>query len=107
MAALIVARKGEPRVDRACSLWWVAMFATPKRDRWGTFHTFRPDRDNIDKLVMDAMDKAGTIKDDSLICAGEPRKVWAETAGMSIMLLEAGERPPSESEDLGALVIDA
>lgn len=105
MAALMEARKGAARVDRACSLWCVAMFATPKADRWGKHHTFRPDKDNLEKLVMDAMTKAGTLKDDSLICDGAMRKVWAERAGMSIMLMEADERPTSEAEDLGALVI--
>ena len=39
----------------------------------GTLHRSKPDRDNIDKAVMDAL-----FPEDSGIAAGTIRKVWGE-----------------------------
>lgn len=107
VASLTIARAKEIRIERAVGLWCTAMFPTPKVERWGTWHTFRPDRDNCEKLVMDALTAAGTIKDDCLICDGAFRKVWAQNGGLSIMLMEPGELPPSDAEDLGAIALDS
>lgn len=37
----------------------------------------KPDRDNLEKAVLDAMTKAGWWKDDGQVCAGQVRKMYA------------------------------
>ena len=59
---------------------------TPKDDRWGKPHTFRPDADNLAKLALDAMMRAGLIKDDSSVSSLVIKKVWANDGGAHFML---------------------
>ena len=40
-------------------------------------HTKRPDRDNLDKFVLDALDGVFWL-DDSIVCDGRLRKVYSE-----------------------------
>lgn len=40
-------------------------------------HTAKPDRDNLDKAVLDALKEAGLFKDDSQVCDGAVRKWYA------------------------------
>lgn len=40
-------------------------------------HTAKPDRDNLDKAVLDALTEAGLWRDDAQVCAGEVRKFYA------------------------------
>lgn len=54
----------------------VFSFPTKDQDRWGRPHLVRPDKDNLEKLVLDAITQAGTWQDDSLVWAGSTRKVW-------------------------------
>ena len=51
----------------------------PTAPRW---HTSKPDRDNVEKAVKDAITHAGIWKDDSLVCDGPTSKVYA-AAGQS------------------------
>jgi Holliday junction resolvase RusA-like endonuclease len=106
IGALVAARKGAARIERPVFLMSQAMFSTKDKARWGKPHAFRPDFDNLTKLLMDAMVAAGTIKDDSLIYGGAMCKLWAERDGMAITLLEPGEQAVTDPDDLGALVID-
>lgn len=41
------------------------------------YHTGKPDRDNCEKAVMDALTTLGMWKDDGQVCAGEVTKVYA------------------------------
>ncbi len=41
------------------------------------WHTNKPDRDNLEKAVLDCMTKSGLIKDDCLVCTGNIQKKWA------------------------------
>lgn len=43
----------------------------------GKLHTQRPDRNNLEKLVEDALNGVA-YKDDSQVCVGEYSKRWAE-----------------------------
>lgn len=106
ISSLLAARKGL-FIERPVGLWCDAMFPTPKSERWGKPHAIRPDKDNVEKLVMDALVKAGILKDDSLVCDGALRKLWAQRGGMSIVLLEAGQLPKVDADDLGAVALDA
>lgn len=40
-------------------------------------HDVKPDRDNIDKAVMDSLKRAGMFTDDSQVCDGAVRKRYA------------------------------
>lgn len=40
-------------------------------------HTYAPDRDNLDKSVLDALKEAGLFKDDGQVCAGAVEKWYA------------------------------
>lgn len=37
-------------------------------------HTKKPDRDNLDKAVLDALKSIGMLKDDCVVCQGEVQK---------------------------------
>lgn len=54
------------------------------------YHTSRPDRDNLEKAVLDALTNIGMWKDDSQICCGEITKRYVhsgeELAGARIMI---------------------
>lgn len=40
-------------------------------------HTAKPDRDNVEKAVMDALKDVGLLKDDAQVCQGPVNKWWA------------------------------
>jgi Holliday junction resolvase RusA-like endonuclease len=57
-------------------------FPTKFSDRWGQPHTMKPDRDNLDKLVLDESTKAGLFGgDDCRVSAGMIRKYWCRPGG--------------------------
>jgi crossover junction endodeoxyribonuclease RusA len=43
--------------------------------------TGKPDRDNLEKAILDAITKAGIWKDDSLVCTGSTTKIYALERG--------------------------
>jgi len=56
------------------------------------WHSKKPDRDNLDKAVMDALTNAGAWADDCQACAGSIRKLWAapgHPVGVRIEISEA------------------
>ena len=57
-------------------------FPTKVSDRWGKPHTMKPDRDNLDKLVLDECTKVGVFGgDDCRVSAGVIRKYWCRPGG--------------------------
>lgn len=85
-----------PSADEVVYLSWVAYFEPPKS--WskkkkaaaiGQLHRQRPDRDNIDKAVLDCL-----YKEDSAIAAGTIRKIWDTTARIEIFI----NHKPKETE---------
>jgi crossover junction endodeoxyribonuclease RusA len=48
------------------------------KDDSPSWHTNKPDRDNLEKAVLDCMTKAGVLKDDSFVCTGYIEKVWSD-----------------------------
>lgn len=71
----------------------VLTFPTPKRERWGTLHTPKPDKDNAEKLVLDCMERAGLLpRGDSRVSRGEPVKVWGERGSLAVTMV-AGVAP--------------
>ena len=67
---------------------------TPKADRHGLPHTFRPDADNLAKLALDAVMDAGLLKDDAAVSTLVVTKTWAGKGGL-VMTLHLDDRVPS------------
>ena len=67
---------------------------TPKADRHGLPHTFRPDADNLAKLALDAVMSAGLLKDDAAVSTLVVTKTWAGKGGL-VMTLHLDDRVPS------------
>lgn len=60
-------------------------------------HTSRPDRDNVDKAVMDALKDVGLFVDDAQVCDGPVRKWWVAkgcAAGVVIVAERIDESSP-------------
>lgn len=71
------------------NLSWIAFFPMPKSwskkkklEYAGKPHTQRPDRDNIDKAILDAL-----FEEDSVIYRGTIEKRWEDNLGPRIMLI--------------------
>ena len=67
---------------------------TPKPDRHGRPHTFRPDADNLAKLALDAVMDAGLLKDDAAVSTLVVTKTWAAKGGL-VMTIHDDDRTPS------------
>lgn len=66
-----------PRLDGALRVDMVFLFPTKDASRHGQFKTSVPDKDNLEKLVLDAMESAGIYsKGDAQTCAGDVQKYW-------------------------------
>ena len=52
----------------------------------GKPHAIRPDKDNLEKSVLDALTRAGVWKDDGQVSGGETLKAWGgkKTGGVKI-----------------------
>ncbi len=88
-AHAVVLAVGESAVQQAfagkalaLSALWV--FPTPVRERWGRPHTHTPDKDNLEKLLADALMRAGALGgDDSRIAVGVTSKQWGPTGWLA------------------------
>jgi len=85
-----------PPAETVESLSWTAQFEPPKS--WskkrrvamiGQLHRSKPDRDNIDKAVLDALYPEG----DSGIAMGEIEKRWHWKPGIEIRIVYLEEEP--------------
>ena len=79
-----------PPADKVLDLSWTATFAMPKtwskRKKEGSIyalHCQKPDRDNLDKAILDALYPGG----DAGIAKGTIRKMWGEEASLEIRIL--------------------
>lgn len=77
-----------PPVDKIESVSWVAVFSPPaswpKKRRQavlGTLHRSKPDRDNIDKALLDAL-----FPQDQGIAAGSIEKRWGIAEGLIVTI---------------------
>jgi Holliday junction resolvase RusA-like endonuclease len=61
------------------------------RDDAPVWHLGKPDRDNCDKAVLDALKVMGFLSDDCIVCDGRIQKRYAEgREGMLMRVTEAG-----------------
>lgn len=62
-------------------------------------HTAKPDRDNLDKSILDALTEAGLWEDDSQVCDGPVRK-WYAAKGCGPGVLVVAEQLTEEASCL-------
>lgn len=86
-AAVLYRGDPAPVFRGAVRVTMIFTFEPPKsgRDRLGKPHTDVPDKDNLEKLVLDAMKKAKVYADDSQVAAGPTEKWWGEQAGVVVL----------------------
>jgi len=65
----------------------VAVFPRVKIPIHPLLHVVKPDRDNVDKLVLDAMRRAGLLVDDDQVAAGGLVKIYASAAEQPGLLI--------------------
>lgn len=53
------------------------------------WHAQKPDRDNLEKAVLDALTTLGVWTDDSQVCCGSVTKRWADVGGCDVTIEEA------------------
>lgn len=53
-------------------------------DRIGRPHTHKPDRDNLEKLVLDVMERCGVYRNDSQVSRGPIEKIWSVKPGVVV-----------------------
>ena len=85
---LVKTAGGVPATERILDVSWVAKFEPPRstskkrREAMiGELHRVKPDRDNIDKAVLDAL-----FDKDQGIASGTIRKEWAEESALVITI---------------------
>lgn len=76
---------------------------TPKADRWGQLHLVRPDKDNLEKMVLDCLERSGLLPNDCRVAAGEARKLWAQRGGCVIEIRPA--EAPDGDDGLGVAFV--
>lgn len=55
------------------------------------WHTNKPDRDNLEKALLDSLTQLGSFwRDDTQVCAGEVIKKYGPKAGLSVTIREIG-----------------
>lgn len=102
-AASRVALAEHGKQDGPLSVLMSFHFPTKDASRHGLPHTHRPDADNLAKLALDSLMRAGLIADDAAVSCLVARKTWAASplAGVSITVspdrrvrLPSPETPP-------------
>lgn len=77
----------------------VALFRRPARPMHSFFVAVKPDRDNLDKIVLDAMVKADVLHDDQRVVAGEPVKIYAPEGHAPGVIIAIYELAMAASEE--------
>lgn len=69
------------------ALWLLAEFPTRRSERWGQPHTHKPDGDNIAKMALDCLARAGALGgDDCRVSSVVTVKRWAARGSLSVRL---------------------
>jgi Holliday junction resolvase RusA-like endonuclease len=100
-AAARVAVKEHGQQSGPLSVLMSFHFATPKKDRHGQPHTFVPDADNLAKLVLDSLMRAGLFKDDSAVSCLLARKTWAPSPSAGVAITIGPDRRVSLPQPTG------
>jgi Holliday junction resolvase RusA-like endonuclease len=101
--------KGKPiGVDH---VFW---FATKDKSRWFSAHTAKPDRDNLDKMMLDTLRSAQILpSDDSFVSDGRIMKLWSPKSGVKTTIRSVYSKPSwvwglsqkDQLDDIGAFEV--
>jgi Holliday junction resolvase RusA-like endonuclease len=73
-------------IDKAVKLTVSFCYLPPACKKHAVFNTSRPDLDNLEKAVMDALTKAKIWRDDCLVVKKDSRKVFRRYEGVYIVV---------------------
>lgn len=94
-AALAVAWGG-----RALVVDLAFTFPTRFRLRWGKPHAHKPDKDNLEKMVLDCLGRAGALGgDDSRVASGVTSKIWGPVGRTAITVRLAPDTTSQPQHD--------
>ena len=95
------AKAATGKLDGAVAV--VIDFTLPTKDepRHGKPHTSRPDADNLAKLVLDCIMRAGLIGDDAAVSSLTVRKTWGDTSHAGASLTIAPDSRFPSPPDMG------
>lgn len=68
----------------------VFFFQTEDKDKFGDWHTKKPDLDNLEKTLWDVLQRINLIEDDSQICSKRVDKLWSDYEGIHLAIREFG-----------------
>jgi Holliday junction resolvase RusA-like endonuclease len=68
-------------------------------DRIGKAHTHKPDKDNLEKLVLDVLEAKQFFANDSAVAIGQTSKYWGGRPGVAVMIKQLDERQKLEGPD--------
>jgi Holliday junction resolvase RusA-like endonuclease len=88
-AKALVQMKGKQSGALAVTI--VFRFPTRDKARHGKPHTSRPDADNLGKLILDCLMRAGLIDDDATVSSLGIQKTWDEM-GRAVVWIEGDTR---------------
>lgn len=66
------------KFDGAVCVEATVFLPTKDQSRWGKPHLMKPDRDNLDKAILDSITAAAVWVDDSVAWSGGVCKVWCQ-----------------------------
>jgi Holliday junction resolvase RusA-like endonuclease len=92
--------KGALRIDRAFVLPRPKYLNTDKHPAGLIWHDVKPDIDNLDKALLDALKRADVLSDDCVVADGRASKYYAKREGKTGCWLRISR--PDEAEDLRA-----
>ena len=73
-------------IKSAAKISMAFVFPTDKANRHGKPHTQVPDVDNLAKLILDAIQDAAIIENDSFVSSLELSKSWGPKGGVMVLL---------------------
>lgn len=68
-------------------------FKATGNNRPETPHTQKPDKDNLEKLVLDVMERAGVFQNDSQAADGPVSKFWGYQGSLVVLVEPLGSQP--------------
>ena len=85
---------GAIRVDMVFS------FATKDAKRIGEYHTNKPDKDNLEKMVLDGLEGGGLFAvGDQQVVVGEVSKVWCASGDEGVVIVVSSPRKKNPRTD--------
>lgn len=85
--SLVQQRKGLSRLSGALCVDMTFLMPILEVKRWGELAHTKPDKDNLEKAVLDVMGECGFFEvGDSQVAAGEVRKFWCQPGQEGVLI---------------------